>query len=294
MAFGGFDGMHLGHRAVVERTLVHARELSQPAAVVLFEPLPREFFDKHTAPHRLYPLRERLAILAALGVERVVCLRFNARVAAIEAGEFIKRILVDKLGIRALVVGEGFRFGRDKSGDVALLGAASARYGFTTESVPAVKTDTGKRISSTWVREVLMRGDFAQAARLLGRSYSVSGRVGYGDRRGTALGFPTANLMLGCRPPPLRGVFAVTVRGAAAGVLPGVANAGWRPTFDGNRFCFEVHLPEFSANLYRCRLRVRPLARIRDEQRFGSVDELRARIKKDVATAKAISQAGDT
>ncbi len=288
-AFGGFDGLHLGHRAVIGRALELARaSAAVPAAVVLFEPLPREFLDAQGAPPRLYPLRERVAIIAALGVERVVCLRFNARIAASGAGEFIERILVGKLGVRALVVGEGFRFGRGKAGDVALLNAAAARYGFVTECVSAVAAGD-ERISSTGVREALTSGDLSRAARLLGRDYSVSGRVGHGSKRGAQLGFPTANLMLGRRPPPLRGVFAVAVEGAAAGLLPGVANAGYRPTFGGEKFCLEVHLPGFSANLYGRRLRVRLLARIRDEQRFDSVDELKSRIKQDVEAAMGLT-----
>ncbi len=289
-AVGGFDGLHLGHRAVIERALTFARASAQPAAVVLFEPLPREFFDAPQAPPRLYPLRERVAILAAMGIERIVCLQFNARVAAIEGEAFIERVLVGKLGVHTLVIGEGFRFGRSQAGDVALLNAAASRHGFTTECVPPVVTDTGERISSTQVRAALKGGDLVQASRLLGRDYSVSGRVGHGSKRGTELGFPTANLALGRRPPPLRGVFAVTVEGAAAGPVAGAANAGYRPTFGGREFCFEVHLPGFSDNLYGRRLRVRLLARIRDEQRFDTVGELKSRIREDVEAAMALAR----
>ena len=290
-AFGGFDGLHLGHRAVIERALALAGTHAQPSTVVLFEPLPREFLDARAAPPRLYPLRERVAVIESLGVERIVCLRFNARVAAIEAEEFIERVLVARLGVRALVVGEGFRFGRGKEGDVALLDAAAARHGFTTECVTAVRADSGRRVSSTWVREVLTRGDFTQAAHLLGRAYSVGGRVVRGHGRGAQLGFPTANLALGRRPPPLRGVFAVLVEGAGAGLLPGVANAGYRPTFGGGKFCFEVHLPGFSANLYGRRLRVRFLEKMRNEQRFGGTDELKSRVREDVAAAIEVARA---
>ncbi len=290
VAFGGFDGLHLGHRAVIARAVELAETPARPATVVLFEPLPREFLDARNAPPRLYPLRERVEIIAALGIERVVCLQFNARIAASGAEEFIARILVEKLGVRALVVGEGFRFGRGQSGDVALLNAAAVRYGFETECITAVVTDTGGRISSTRVREALMAGDLAQAARLLGRDYSVSGRVVHGSRRGARLGFPTANLALGRRSPPLRGVFAAVVEGAAAAPLPGVVNAGYRPTFDDRGFCFEVHLPGFSDNLYGRRLRARLVAKIRDEQRFDTAGELKSRIKEDIEAAMEVVQ----
>ena len=289
-AVGGFDGLHLGHRAVIERAIVLAQASGQPAAVVLFEPLPREFFNAQGESSRLYPLRERVALIAAMGIERVICLRFNARIATMRAEEFIEKILIGKLGVQALVVGEGFRFGHDKTGDVALLKSSLSRYGFTTRSVAAVVADSGERISSTGVREALKGGDFARAAHLLGRDYSVSGRVGHGQKRGSQLGFPTANLMLGRRPPPLRGVFAATVEGAGR-VLPGVVNAGSRPTFNGQGFCFEVHLPGFSDNLYGRRLRVLLLAKIRDEQRFDSVDALKSRIEKDIEAAMQLARA---
>ena len=287
-AFGGFDGLHLGHRAVIDRALSLARRARRPAAVVLFEPLPKEFFDAQSPPSRLYPLRERAAIIASWGIERVVCLRFNAHTAESEAAAFVENILVDRLGVHTVVVGEGFQFGRGKSGDVALLQALATRYGFAAESVCAIADRDGHRISSTAVREALASGDLARAARLLGRDYSVSGRVGHGDKRGAQIGFPTANLMLGRRPPPLHGVFAAVVEGVGGKRLPGVVNAGYRPTFNGRRFCFEVHLPDFSDNLYGRRLRVRVLAKIRDEQRFDRVGELRACIREDIERAMAL------
>ena len=289
-AFGGFDGLHAGHRAVIERAQAAAKAGTHPATVVLFEPLPREFFDAPNAPGRLYPLRERVSILAGLGVERVVCLKFNARLAAMRAETFVERILAGKLGVHTLVVGDGFRFGQAQTGDVSLLEAAATKHGFAVECVDAVTSDDGERISSTRVRAALKDADFESAEQLLGRAYRVSGRVKHGDKRGERLGFPTANLALGRRPPPLHGVFAVAVEGAAAETLPGVANAGRRPTFDGGGFCFEVHLPGFSDNLYRRRLHVRPLAKIRDERRFDTVEALKSRIKEDVEAAMELAR----
>ncbi len=289
-AFGGFDGLHIGHRAVIERAQAVAESSPHPATVILFEPLPREFFDALNAPARLYPLRERISILAGLGIERVVCLKFNERLAMMQADAFIERILTDKLGVRALVVGEGFRFGRSQAGDVSLLKDAAAKHGFAVECVDAVTDDDGERISSTRVRTALKDADFGLAKRLLGRDYRVSGRVVHGDKRGEQIGFPTANLAFGRRPPPLHGVFAVTVEGAGACPLPGVANAGRRPTFGEGGFCFEVHLPGFSDNLYQRRLHVRPLAKIRDEQRFDTIEALKSRIKEDVEAAMELTR----
>lgn len=289
-AFGGFDGLHLGHRAVIERAQALAKSSPHPAAVILFEPLPHEFFDASNAPARLYPLRERISILAGLGIERVVCLKFNARLAMMQADAFIEQVLTDKLGVRALVVGEGFRFGRNQAGDVSLLKDAATKHGFAVERVDAVTDGGGERISSTRVRTALKDADFGLAKRLLGRDYRVSGRVVHGAKRGEQIGFPTANLAFGRRPPPLRGVFAVLVEGAGAGALPGVANAGRRPTFGEDEFCFEVHLPGFSDNLYRRRLHVRPLAKIRDEQRFDTIEALKSRIKEDVEAAMALTR----
>ena len=285
VALGGFDGLHLGHRAVIDCAVGLAKSRAQPVAVVLFEPLPREFFEATDAPPRLYPLRERVAIIAAMGVERIFCLRFNAQLAAMKAEEFVERIMVGKLDIQTLVVGEGFHFGRGRIGGTALLQALAGRFGFEFECVDTVMTDANERISSTRVREMLSCGDFASAARLLGRPYSVSGRVGHGSKRGTQIGFPTANLVLGRRLPPVRGIFAVVVKGIGKDYLPGVVNAGYRPTFGNNEFCFEVHLPGFSGSLYGCRLSVEFLAKIRDEQKFDTLDTLKSRIKEDIKVA---------
>ena len=288
-AFGGFDGLHLGHQTVIERALRCAKAGSRRTSVVLFEPLPHEFLKPSGEVPRLYSLRERLNIIASFGVEQVVCLRFNADLAAMQAEEFVERVLVGQLKVHTLLVGEGFRFGRDRGGGVALLLDCAKRHGFVVECTPPVLADGGERISSTRVRVLLANGDFASASHLLGRDYSVSGRVRHGDKRGQRLGFATANLFIGRHPFPLRGVFAVVVEGVSAWSLRGVANAGYRPTFDGGEFHFEVHLPGFSGNLYGRRLRVHFLAKIRSEQRFDNAEALKERIREDIKTAMRIA-----
>lgn len=284
-ALGGFDGLHLGHQAVIRRALHCAKAGLHRAGVVLFEPLPHEFLNPSGAVPRLYSLRERLKIIASLGVEQVVCLRFGAEIAAMPAEEFVERVLVNQLQVHTLLVGEGFHFGQDRGGDIALLLDCARRHGFAVECVPPVLASGGERISSTWVRAVLTDGDFSLAARLLGRNYSVSGRVRHGDKRGRKLGFATANLFIGRQPFPLRGVFAVLVEGVGPSALRGVANAGYRPTFGSGGFHLEVHLPGVSSDLYGRRLRVRFLKKIRSEQRFDNVEALRERIREDIKAA---------
>ena len=288
-AFGGFDGLHLGHQAVIRRALHCAKAGSRKTGVVLFEPLPHEFLQPSANVARLYSLRERLRIIASLGVEQVVCLRFNTALAAMQAEEFVERVLVDRLGVHTLLVGEGFRFGQSRAGDSALLLDCAKRYGFGVECVSPVLAGDGKRISSTRVRELLSDGDLALASCLLGRDYSVSGRVRHGSKRGQRLGFATANLFTGRRLFPLRGVFAVIVEGVSAGSLRGVANAGRRPTFGGGGFHLEVHLPGFSGDLYGRRLQVRFLEKIRSEQRFDNADALKERIREDIKAAMKIA-----
>jgi len=283
---GGFDALHPGHRAVIGRLRRMAAAHGLPPVVVLFEPLPSEFFAAPPPP-RLYRLRERAALLAGLGVERLVCLRFSRAIAGIAADVFIERFLVRGLAVRGLVVGHDFRFGKNREGGFATLREAGARHGFETEQVAAVCGD-GARISSTRIRETLLAGDIAAANRLLGRRYAVAGRIVAGRGLGAQLGFPTANIACGPRPPPLAGVFAVEVEGGG-GARCGVANAGFRPTLEDaglRRWQLEAHLLDFSGDLYGRRLEVRPLFRIRDEKKFSSVEELKENIAGDIVAAR--------
>jgi riboflavin kinase/FMN adenylyltransferase len=286
-SIGNFDGVHLGHRAIVARLLDHAARLGLPARVVLFEPQPVEFFRPQAAEPRLMRLREKLAALAALGVDGVLCLRFDTRLAGMPRQQFVDRLLAQGLGVRQLVVGPDFRFGHQRLGDVDYLGAAGAAAGFAVEVVPPLQLD-GERVSSTAVRQHLTAGDLDGAARLLGRPYTLHGRVSHGDARGRTIGFPTLNLPLQRKAVSLRGVFAVRVTGLAPAPLPAVANLGWRPTVDGRYPLLEVHVLDFDGQVYGRQVRVEFVRRLRDEQRFDGLDALRRQIDDDVRAARAV------
>ena len=285
LTIGNFDGVHTGHH----RLLIHLRQegerLGLPVVVMIFEPQPLEFFAQSRAPARLTKLREKIAQLSAAGVDRVICVNFNAEFAKLSAETFIQKILLDKLQIKFLVVGDDFRFGSGRLGDFALLKALSQQKGF---AVVSTKTfcDNGKRVSSTAVRDALAESDFVTAERLLARPYSLSGRVVHGDALGRKLGFPTANVLLQRQVLPVKGVFAVKVKGINGSAIPGVANIGTRPTVKGVRQQLEVHLFNINLNLYGCHIEVVLQHKIRDEQRFASLTELQAQIAQDVVTAR--------
>ena len=282
---GNFDGVHLGHRAVFQRLLARGRELGLPATVITFEPQPMEFFAADAAPARLTRLREKIAAIAADDIERVMLLEFGPRLAAMDAETFIRRLLIDGLGVRFLLVGDDFRFGHNRQGDFALLQAAGREHGFTVEDLHTIKLGD-ERVSSTRIREALARGDLEQARHLLGRPYRICGRVAHGDERGRSIGFPTANINLHRRRSPLRGVFAVEVHGLDHGPLPGVANIGKRPTVQGTEERLEVHLFDFDRAIYGAHLAVEFRLRLRDEQRFESFQALKTQIERDAAAAR--------
>ena len=285
---GNFDGVHLGHQAVLDALTGRARTAGLPSLVITFEPQPMEFFRPEQAPSRLTRLREKLEAIACSGIDRVLLIRFNKGFAAVDARAFIKDVLVDRLGIRHLYVGDDFRFGKNRFGDFALLRAMGAHHGFGVESLDTV-ADEGSRISSTRIREALQDGDLAHAERCLGRRYRICGRVAHGHKRGRTIGFPTLNVALLRRSTPLRGVFAVQVFGLADGPLPGVANIGNRPTLEGDdRFLLEVHLFDFADEVYGRHVEVDFIQRIRDEHRFESFDALREQIGRDVRRAREI------
>ncbi|HHQ41733.1 MAG TPA: bifunctional riboflavin kinase/FAD synthetase [Chromatiales bacterium] len=283
---GNFDGVHLGHQAVLGQLAEKAEQLGLPTTVVTFEPHPQEWFFPDRAPPRLTRLREKLTALRRYSVDRVLVLRFDARLAAMEAAAFVERILVDGLGVRHLVVGDDFRFGRNRAGDFAFLRAMGARHGFDVVAMHSFRID-GARVSSTRIREALAAGDMDTAEKLLGRPYRMCGRVAHGDRRGRDIGFPTANLHLHRRASPVLGVFAVEVFGVPGEPVPGVANVGVRPTVDGTRALLEVHLLDFEGDLYGRYVQVDFLHKLRDERRFASFEALRAQIRRDVEAARA-------
>ncbi|AKU13198.1 riboflavin biosynthesis protein [Azoarcus sp. CIB] len=286
LTIGNFDGVHRGHQALLQMLIDTARAMSLPAVVMTFEPHPREYFSPDDAPARLASLREKLLLLAAAGVDRVHVCRFDARFAAVTADQFIDNILVRGLGVRHLIIGDDFRFGARRQGDFALLEARGAQQGFAVEAMHTLDV-AGERASSSAVREALAEGDLTHAARLLGRPYSIAGRVIRGDRIGRQLGFPTANIQMKHRRPALAGVFAVSVEGLGESPVAGIANIGVRPSVtSAGRPTLEVHLFDWNRDCYDAHLRVHFLNKLRDEAKFASLDALKAQIAKDAADAR--------
>lgn len=283
---GNFDGVHAGHQAILRRLSAHAERVGLPGCVVIFEPQPREYFSPSTAPARLTRLRDKLALLEAQGVDRVLCLAFNRRLRELSANQFIQQVLIDGLGVTHLEVGDDFRFGCDRTGDFNLLKEWGQQQGFTVDSANTV-AQNGERVSSTRVRQVLAEGDFALAERLLGRPFSISGRVLHGQKLGRQLGAPTANIQLKRVNAPLNGVYRVSVE-LDGRKQPGVANIGTRPTVEGDGSAhLEVHLLDYEGDLYGRRLTVIFHEKLRDEQRFESLAALQAAINADIAKARA-------
>jgi len=284
---GSFDGIHRGHRAIIDQLLAQSRELSLPSVVMVFEPQPFEFFSGEKAPARLMRLRDKIRALSDCGVDRVFCLQFNQRLRQLSAQDFIAKVLVQGLGIKSLVVGDDFRFGCDRVGDFALLQQAGKQYGFTVYDTCTVEED-GERISSTRIRRALEAERFAEAERLLGHPYTIRGRVVYGQQLGRTIGVPTANVRLRRYRSPLNGVFAVKLRLIGQDKwLPGVANVGLRPTVGGEtRPILEVHLLDFSGHLYGREVEVRFEKKLREEQKFPSLDALKVQIYSDIEQAR--------
>lgn len=286
LAIGNFDGVHLGHAALIRR-LAEVAENSRLAPTVLtFEPHPREFFAPESAPARLTTLREKLELLGDSGVAQVMICPFNAAFSALSAEEFIEQVLVRGCQVRHLIIGDDFRFGRGRTGDFTLLQEAGLRFGFTVEAMGSVTVDD-ERVSSSAVRKALAIGDMEHAARLLGRPYIIDGQVAHGQKLGRQLGFATANLRIKHNPLPMSGVFAVEVSGLGELPLPGVANLGVRPTVGGTRPLLEVHLFDFDRDIYGAHISVRFVHKLRNEQRFPNFDALKAQIAADAAAARA-------
>lgn len=285
IAIGSFDGVHLGHQAMLARVAEAARERSIAASALTFEPLPREYFNPPAAPARLSSLAEKLAALAGNAIEIAFVERFGARFAALTAAEFEQR-LARHYRARWIVVGQDFRYGAGRKGDSASLAAAGRSLGFEVEVLPAVSVD-GARVSSTRVREALACGDFAAAAHFLGRPYAICGRVVHGAHRGRTMGFPTANVRLARPSAPVQGIFAVKCYGAETRGLEGVASLGINPAVQSNGpATLEAFLFDFSGDLYGRRLTIEFVKKLRDEAHFASLDELRAQIGRDCDAAR--------
>lgn len=287
LTIGNFDGLHRGHQALLKLLTAKARALGLPSVVLTFEPHPREYFAPAEAPPRLASLREKLLLLAASDVDRVHVCRFDARFAAQPASTFIDDVLIRGLAVRHLFIGDDFRFGTRRSGDFAMLEAAGRSHGFGVESMPTLAV-SGERASSSAVRAALAAGDLTHATHLLGRPYSIAGKVMHGDKIGRQLGFPTINIQLKHRRPALSGVFAVSVEGLAPRRIAGVANVGTRPTAtDAGRARLEVHLFDWSGDCYGAHPRIHFLLKLREETKFESLDALKAQIARDAEEARA-------
>lgn len=286
LTIGNFDGVHRGHRALLERLIAKARECALPATVLTFDPHPREFLNPAQAPARLSNFREKITLLAECGVDRVHVCRFNAALADLTAEDFIETVLVKGLSVRHLIIGDDFCFGKGRKGNFAMFQQAGIAHCFGTEAMRTVTQDH-LRISSSAVRDALAAGNIEQARALLGRAYVIAGRVVQGDKIGRTLGFPTLNLRIKHTLLPIAGVFAVTVSGIDAQPLPGVANIGVRPTVaSGLRPVLEVHLLDFDRDIYGAHVSVNFLHKLRGEEKFASLNLLKAQIGRDVVAAR--------
>ncbi len=287
LTVGNYDGVHRGHRHMIEVLKLRAAELRCPATVLVFEPSSKEYLDPAGAPARLTRWREKAVALAALGVDQLVTLKFDERMRTMTAQGFVEELIAGGLGARHVVVGDDFRFGKYAAGTYEVLEAAGRAKGFGVERIEPFVFD-GVRVSSTAVRERLELGDFSGAARLLGRPYRMMGRVAHGKQLGRTLGFPTANLPLMRRKAPLEGILAVRVFGIGHVPLPGVASLGTRPTVNGVEPLLEVHVFDYSGDLYGRVLEVEFVGKLRDEEKFDSLEAMRVQMNVDAEQAREV------
>ena len=287
VTIGNFDGVHLGHGEIIKRLKRLGAERGVPSTVVLFEPQPAEFFDRGRVPARLSRLREKFHLLAKRGVDRVLVLRFSHALAAMPPERFVADLLVGKLGMQALIIGDDFRFGRGRGGDFSLLRELATRHRFVMEqTVPFLFI--GKRISSTYVRDLLRHGYYHEATRMLGHPYCIEGRVVHGHKRGREWGFPTINLDLHRRKSPIAGIVAVKVHGLGPAPLVGVGYVGSRPTIDDPRFVLEVHIFDYDTECYGQYVGIEFIDKIRDDIKFESFAAMAEQIGRDCEAARRI------
>ena len=286
LTIGNFDGVHKGHQRVISALVAKAKALNCVAAVLVFEPQPQELFAPDKAPARLCRLRDKYALLAELGVQRLICVNFNFKFASQSAEQFIEHLLVEKLGIKHLIVGDDFHFGKNRVGDFTMLSQAGKTFGFEVTDTASCKMENC-RVSSTAIRQALEQDNLVDVENMLGRPYSIIGKVFHGDKRGRQLGFPTANVLLKRRNSPLNGVFAVKVK-TNDGLFNGVANIGARPTVNGIRQQLEVNIFNFDDDLYGQCIEVIIKKKLRQVMKFDSLDALTAQIKLDSEQAKQV------
>lgn len=282
---GNFDGVHLGHQAVIGELAEEGKDLGLPTLVMTFEPQPMEVFRPDESPARLTRLREKLRALSRFAVDRVLCVQFNKRFASLSAEEFVKQVIVDGLDVKHLVVGDDFRYGKDRLGDLRSLKVAGDKYGFKVASMRTFSIEN-RRVSSTRIRDALARGNLGEAEKLLGRPYRMCGRVAHGDKIGRTLGIPTANIHLHRNVSPVQGIYVVEVHGIDSQPLPGVASVGTRPTVGGTRALLEIYLLDFDEDIYGRHLNVDFLHKIRDEKKFDSLEILKEKILEDIKNAR--------
>jgi riboflavin kinase/FMN adenylyltransferase len=285
LSIGNFDGIHLGHQAVLTRLLEEAKRLNVPATVMTFEPQPEELFLGDHAPARLSRLRDKFVQLEKLTLDRLLCISFTRQFANISAQSFIEELLINKLNVKYLVVGDDFHFGYQRKGDFKLLKQAGKKYGFEVVDTQSL-VQQAQRISSTLIRDALAQGDLDVARVMLGRKYSITGKVSHGRKLGRTIGVPTANLLLKRRVSPVAGVFVVSITGINNKIHQGVANIGTRPTVQGERQQLEVHIFDFVGDLYGEQLEVILEKKLRNEVKFDSFSELKQQIEKDIRGAK--------
>ena len=284
LTIGNFDGVHKGHQRVIKALVTKANELNCVPAVLVFEPQPQELFTPDKAPARLCLLRDKYALLAKLGVERLICVNFNRKFANQSAEQFIEQLLVEKLGVNYLIIGDDFHFGKNRVGDFAMLSQAGKKFGFGVTDTASCKM-ANCRVSSTAIRQALKQDNLTDVESMLGRPYSIIGKVFHGDKRGRQLGFPTANVLLKRHKSPLSGVFAVKVK-TNNGIFNGVANIGARPTVNGVRQQLEVHIFDFNNDIYGQCIEVIIKKKLRQVMKFDSLEALTAQIKLDSEQAK--------
>lgn len=291
LSMGNFDGVHSGHQAVINKLAEQGKLMNLPTVLMLFEPQPLEFFLAENAPARLMCLREKVMQLKSLPIDKLVVVNFNQRMANYEAEDFIKDLLVAKLKVKHLVIGDDFHFGKARRGNFAMLKQAGLRYGFKVEDTHSCLVE-GYRVSSTLIRDAIGAGNLFAAKQMLGRDYSVCGRVVHGSKRGRTLGFPTANIKIARKNIPLTGVYAVTMTGIGEQQISGVANVGTRPTVGSEKkVLLEIHLFDFDQQIYRHYVEVHFKQKIRDEVHFDSLDKLKTQIANDIIIAKKIASA---
>lgn len=283
---GNFDGAHLGHQAVLGQLAEKAVELCLPATLITFEPQPMEYFTPDKVPPRLTRFREKILALQRYSVQRVCCLSFNRKLATLSAEDFIEQVLVNKLGVKYLVVGDDFRFGKNRAGTFETLTDAGKHYGFQVVSMHTFEIE-GERVSSTRIRYALEKGDMETAEKLLGRSYRMSGRVAHGEKLGRELGFPTANIHLHRHASAVLGIFVVEVFGLDREPIQGVASVGTRPTVNQTKALLEVFLFDFDQDIYGRHIQVSFLKKLRNEEKYDSLELLKNQIHKDVEQAQA-------